>query len=309
MEIQKNEKDKKSMKYLFIMLGLILLLNIGFIFNWYKKSNEKNQQLTTQNQTLGSENTQLKSEIESLETEFNSLKSDNDNLKGQLDEKEKLLAEKLTQIKVMLKKGNLSAQEIEKAKQEINDLKIQIADYKVQIERLQAQVNTLETEKTGLTEELNNERSVTQQQSRTIEAKEKELNKAKRLVLGYISATGVRERKIFGKKEVETDKASKTEEVKVSFTINENSVANTGDKDVFVKIISPDGSPIATKVQTTNFEGTETLYTEKKTIDYNSEKQDVIVYCKKQGDFKKGEYTVEVFSEGFRIGTTKFTLK
>jgi len=77
----------------------------------------------------------------------------------------------------------------------------------------------------------------------------------------------VRERKLSGKKEVTTDKASRTEEIKIKFTLDKNEVSESGDKEIFVKLIGPDGAPITSKVQTTKVDGTETLYTEKKTID------------------------------------------
>ncbi len=307
MEIQQNEKDKKSKKNLILLIGFLLLVNLGIVYKLYN-TNKAKKELVAKNEQLTTSNTALSNEVASLEQEMNSLKSDNENLKGQLSEKESALNQKLVQIKQLLSKGKLSESDVAKARQEIAALKQEIEEYKIQIQQLKEQVVGLENDKVALNENLSAEQAKTTQLTQTVENQSKVISRAQKLVIGTISATAVRERKLFGKKEVETSKASKTEEIKVSFTINRNDVANPGDKDIFVKIIGPDGSPITTKVQTTKVEGTETLYTEMKTVDYQNERLDATVYCKKQGDYTKGQYTVEVFAEGYKIGGTKFTL-
>lgn len=307
MEIQQNEKDKKSKKNLILLIAFLLLVNLGIVYKLYN-TNKAKKELIAKNEQLTTSNTSLSNEVASLEQEMNSLKSDNENLKGQLSEKESALNQKLVQIKQLLSKGKLTESEVTKARQEIAALKQEIEEYKLQIQQLKEQVIGLENDKVALNDNLSAEQAKTSQLSQTVENQSKVISKAQKLVIGSITAVAVRERKLFGKKEVETSKASKTEEIKVSFTINRNDVANSGDKDIFVKIIGPDGSPIATKVQTTKVDGTETLYTEMKTIDYQNEKLDATVYCKKQGDYTKGQYTVEVFAEGYKIGGTKFTL-
>ncbi len=48
-----------------------------------------------------------------------------------------------------------------------------------------------------------------------------------------------------GKKEAETTKARKTEKIKVSFTLGENKIAKTGEKTVYIRIMTPDGKEMA----------------------------------------------------------------
>ena len=198
---------------------------------------------------------------------------------------------------------------LKKAKEAILNLRSQIEDYKNKIAELTQKNEELTNENAGLNETLITEQARSAEKDKAIESQKKTISIAKRLHASSISAAAVRERKMFGKKEVETDKANKVEEIRVKFTIDKNSISDAGDKDLFVKIIGPDGSPITTKMQTTKVDGTETLYTERKTIDYQNEKQDNVVYCKKQGVYPKGEYTVEIFTEGYKIGTSKFILR
>lgn len=308
MEIQQNEKDKKSKTYLAILIGALLALNIGIGVNLYM-SNQKKNELGVKVETLTTQNTQLSTELAEAEAEIKTLQEANQGLEGKLSERDEAIAQKIQQIKMLLSKGKLSAAELQKAKSEIATLRNQIEDYKQQIEKLTQENQQLTAENAGLNENLTAEQQKTAEQAKAIESKNKTISIAKKLHASTITAIGVRERKVFGKKEVETLKASKVEEIKVKFTLDRNEVADEGEKDIFVKIIGPDGSPITSKVQTTKVDGTETLYTEMKTVDYKNQKTDQVVYCKKQGGYNKGEYTVEIFAEGFKIGSSKFTLK
>jgi hypothetical protein len=305
MEIKQNEKDKKSRNLLFLLIAVLAAMNIGIGYSLWNKNKAKEVQIAK----LTVDKTALEKDLQREIAKFDQLTAENEGLKGKLQEQDNALNEKIAQIKLLLKKGNLTESEFKKAKNEISELRLQIENYKLKILELTQQVETLTVEKEGLNEELGSEREKTAEQQRQIENKNKTISLAKRLHAGSISAMGVRERKIFGKKEVETDKASRTEEIRVKFAIDKNEISDSGEKDIFIKIIGPDGAPIASKMQTTKVDGTETLYTEKKTIDYQNAKIEGVVYCKKQGDYSKGVYTIEIFAEGYRVGSTKMTLK
>jgi len=308
MEIQQNEKDKKSKTYLMILIGALLALNIGIGINLWLGNKEK-EELKVQNATLTNDKTALQKELDVQIAEIEAMRTENASLNEQLSDKDNAIEQKIKQIKLLLNKGKLSDAEFKKAKEEIMNLRSQIEEYKMKIAELTQKNEELTAENAGLSESLSTEQARTAEQTRVIEGKDKTIGLAKRLHASSINAAGVRERKLFGSKEVTTDKAARVEEIRVKFTVDKNAVSDAGDKDIFVKVIGPDGSPITGKMQVTKVDGTETLYTEKKTIDYQNEKQDNVIYCKKQGSYGKGEYTVEIFTEGYKIGSTKFTLK
>jgi predicted RNase H-like nuclease (RuvC/YqgF family) len=305
MEIKQNEKDKKSKRYLLILIGILAALNIGIGYNLWNKNKKQEVQITE----LTADKVLLEKDLQEEIAKFEQLSSENQDLKGQLQEQNAALSEKINQIKVLLKKGKLSESDYKKAKAEIAELRSQIDNYKAEIDELKRQVQQLTDENSGLNQELGSEKAKSAEQAKTIESKNRTISLAKRLNAGSISAIGVRERKVFGKKEVETNKAGRTEEVRVKFVLNKNEISDAGEKEIYVKIIGPDGAPIANKVQTTKVDGTETLYTEKKIVDYQNEKLEATVYCKKQGDYPKGTYTIEIFTEGYKIGTTQLILK
>jgi cell division protein FtsB len=308
MEIQQNEKDKKSKTYLMILIGALLALNIGIGINLWLGNKEK-QELTTKVETLTNDKVTLNKEVDDLKTELDALRTENEGLNAQMTEKDLAIEQKIKQIKLLLSKGKLSESEYRKAKEEIASLRGQIEDYKLRIAELTKSVEGLTADKTVLTQNLSEEQARSLEKDKALESKDRTIAMAKRLHSSNISATGVRERKMFGKKEVETEKAAKVQEIKIRFMLDQNLVADPGDKDIFVKIIGPDGAPLASKTETTMVDGTPTLYTEKKTVDYQNEKVEQVVYCKKQGNFTKGEYTVEIFAEGYKVGSSKFVLR
>ncbi len=308
MEIRQNEKDKNSKGYLMILIGVLASLNIGIGYSLYTQNQKKNE-LTSQNIKLTDDNKELLMELEKAELDIKNLQTSNLDLISKLTEKDQAISDKIAQIKTLLSKGKLSISEIAKAKSEIASLREQIAKYKAQIEQLNADLKSEQTKSAGLESDLGNQQAINADQSKTIDQQNKRISLAKKLNASTLIAVAVRERKLFGKKEVEITKASKVEEIKVRFSLDKNEISDAGDKDIFIKIIGPDGSTITSKTQTTKVDGTETLYSQMKTIDYKNEKLEDVVYYKKQGEYKPGEYTIEIFAEGYRIGTTKMTLK
>ncbi len=308
MEIQQNEKDKKSKSYLMILIAILAALNIGIGYTLYKDNQKKNE-LTAQNIKLTDDNKELVLELQKAEEEIKTLQTSNQDLTFKLTEKDQAIADKISEIKTLLSKGKLSTAEVSKAKSEIAMLRGQIAEYKAQIDKLTIDLKNEQTRSAGLESDLGNQQAINADQSKTIDQQNKRISLAKKLNASTITVMGVRERKLFGKKEVETSKASKVEEIKVRFVLDKNEISDAGDKDIFVKLVGPDGSTITSKQQTTKVDGTETLYTEMKTIDYKNEKHEDVLYLKKQSEFKAGEYTIEIFSEGYKIGSSKLMLK
>ncbi len=307
--METQPKDKKSRVYLLILIGILLALNIGILYKMFL-DDKVNKQLNSANHVLTNDIKLLEAELNKSEADLNLLRTENDSLNSELQAKDQDLEAKIKHIKNLLSNNAITTKEYNQAKAEIQALKDEITAYKNQIAELTQRNSELMSENAGLNESLSTEQTRSAEKDKVIASKDKVIAIAKRLHSSSLSATGVRERKVFGKKEVNTDKASKTEEVKVVFTIDKNAVSDVGDKDIFVKLIAPDGSPVTSKVQTTKVDGTETLYTQKITIDYQNEKTvPYSVYCSNQNGFQKGEYTIELYTEGYKIGSTKLTLK
>ncbi len=108
----------------------------------------------------------------------------------------------------------------------------------------------------------------------------------------------------------DTDKASRTDVVKCCFVINENKIARAGKRNVYLRIISPFGSVLGEqKDDEFTVNGHSSIYTAKKEIDYNTSSLDVCMYWDVNNPLTKGDYIVQLFSDGLELGSSKFTLK
>jgi hypothetical protein len=122
--------------------------------------------------------------------------------------------------------------------------------------------------------------------------------------------TGIKKRN--NGKEKETIRVSQLNLLKITFLLNENYVTDKGTKDIYLKIIGPDGSTVYNQIAgsgTFKFQNEESLYSTKKSIEFTNESQNVSIYWEKGSEYTKGLYKAELYCEGFKIGNTEFELK
>lgn len=108
-------------------------------------------------------------------------------------------------------------------------------------------------------------------------------------------------------KQVETDKASRADILKISFTIAENKVAKSGDKVYYIQVIDSKNNVIGEK-KTESFAGNTLSYSFLTTVKF--ENKTVNVSQDLQGkDFEKGNYFVNVFDNGELVSKSSFSLR
>jgi hypothetical protein len=107
-------------------------------------------------------------------------------------------------------------------------------------------------------------------------------------------------------------KVKALEKLRISFNIAENKIARVENKEIYLRLNEPDGSTLfdlATGGGMFTYEGKEIPFTLKTDVLFDNKKPEVgFVYLKGSG-YKPGKYTVELYSEGYIIGTGSFTVK
>ena len=96
------------------------------------------------------------------------------------------------------------------------------------------------------------------------------------------------------------------------YTLLDNPLTKEEPKDVFVRVLDPSGavvSDMANGSGTFTVDGNETIYTTKQTVNYTSNGQNVELLYTRGIPYKPGKYTVELYSEGFRIGSGEFAVR
>ena len=145
-----------------------------------------------------------------------------------------------------------------------------------------------------------------------IKAKEDLIDVGSTLHASNFNIAGVQEKKS-GKEKV-TSTAKKVDKLRITFDLDENRIATSGPKDLYVSITAPDGTPVAVEAlgsgKFTTREGEEKFFTHKVEISYTQgQKQTVSFDWKQNTNFATGSYKIEVYHNGFKIGEGTRELK
>ena len=108
-------------------------------------------------------------------------------------------------------------------------------------------------------------------------------------------------------KQVETDKASRADVLKVSFTIAENQIAKSGDKTYYVQVIDAKNNVLGDK-KTESFGDNSLTYSFKTTVQYENKTVNVSEDLRGK-DFAKGTYFINIFDNDELVSKTSFSLR
>lgn len=107
-------------------------------------------------------------------------------------------------------------------------------------------------------------------------------------------------------------KAKNIDKLKVTFMLADNIVARKDKKNLTMRLIEPSGTVLFDLSTGGGFfkaEGKELAFTENQTIHFDNTKQTVTFYYLKGSTYKVGNYTIELYSDGHKIGETDLQVK
>lgn len=108
-------------------------------------------------------------------------------------------------------------------------------------------------------------------------------------------------------KQIETDKASRADILKISFTIAENQIAKSGDKTYYVQVIDAKNNVLGEK-KTESFGDNSLTYSFKTTVKYENKTVNVSEDLPGK-DFAKGTYFINVFDNDELVSKSSFSLR
>jgi len=109
----------------------------------------------------------------------------------------------------------------------------------------------------------------------------------------------------------ETTRARRATRLATCATIAKNPLSQPGVREVYVRITTSDNTVLAAQDEeqkSFEFNGQPLIYSAKAEVDYQNENTMICVDFDKE-EFSKGEYTIEMFTEGYKIGETKVSLR
>ena len=159
---------------------------------------------------------------------------------------------------------------------------------KKEINKLNSEINTINSSKSEL---------------------ETKVSLASKLNLNSVSVYGITRS---GKEILNSFRSRQTTKIKIEIEISENEVAPIEVKNIMMRIIKPDNNvlfDISKGSGSFKFNKREIFYTTKKEILYNKRSQKLTFEYLKNIEFKSGEYKVEIYTENYMMGKSKFIIK
>ncbi|MEO6685599.1 MAG: hypothetical protein ABIN24_06525 [Dyadobacter sp.] len=309
---QEQKQDRKTLLWAALaVLGLLNLVLVYFIYHEKQENRVKDDIITAKTEEVLFTKTKLDSISAELDTKIAEIQQ----LGGSVDsliELKKQLEKDKEELKNV---NNFSAANFSKKIKSYENVLSQkdtdIANLREELgivtnknQELSQQVTGLESEKQQLNDSVNNYSA----QNREL-AEKVTLASALRteeLLIHAVSAKG---------KERDGDKfkAKRIDKLRVSFKLGDNAVAKQNEKDIYLRILDPDGavlSDMATGSGAFSYNGKEMIYSSKQTVNFTNSRQQVDIFYGRGGiPMKDGKYAIEVYSEGFKIGQGDFTVK
>lgn len=315
--LQPPVNQNKNNRHNYVTAGLIiaLLCSWGYIIWLKSKTQQIIQQKEIVNTNVTSERDELQKELEDATRLYDMIKTSSANMVYSKDsviaKRDKEIAKKKDRIQELLSRVNITVKELAEAKGLIASLNNDITGYRAQVETLQGEKTVLTKEKNKVIEERNKVQKEFDSAAILIRQKEEQIDVATTLHASNFTILGINET---GGKEKKTSTAKKVDKLRISFDIDENRIAQSGLKNIFVCITGPDGKLLAAEAlgsgKFSTRDGEQKLYTRQIDINYTQgQRQTVSIDWKQNTNFEKGDYKIEVYNNGFKIGEGISNLK
>jgi hypothetical protein len=111
-------------------------------------------------------------------------------------------------------------------------------------------------------------------------------------------------------KQIPTERARRSDKIKVCYTIAKNTLVLAGDKELYVQVLDPNNNVLGVNEQI-QFNDKVLNYSLVSKFNYENRNLNICEYVSPNGDdvFAKGRYTINVFNEDELVSTSEFTLK
>ncbi len=291
------ETKPKSGKGLTILLTIVALILLAAVVVLFYRLNDTKKQANETEQYLETQKKSLTNELQDLIGEYDALKTNNDSINLKLTEQQE-------KIKKLLNYQASNVQKIKLYEKELKTLRDVLKSYIAQVDSLTTRNQQLIQENTDVRGRLDVAREENVKLSTEKEDLSSKVQKAAVITTSNIVVTPLNKR---GKDE---DKSTRITKLKVCFTLRENAIAAAGTKEVFIRITRPDEMVLAySESDVFDFQGQQIVYSAKRQIEYENKDLDVCIFWDNNDKIIVGTYTVDIFTDGALIGTTKFTIK
>jgi myosin heavy subunit len=295
---------KKSSKSTIIIaiLSIIVLVQSVKIYLDYQEKVEVKAELATTEEDLASTMQRLNDVKLELDQKIEEIAK----LGGDITELEKAKAEVTAELKRSNSRNSKAIKELKDRLEGYEQL-LKIKDEEIDKlkslnQELFSENRTLKTKQNVLSDSLNR-LNKNKEELATKVAIASQL-KAENIVLVSVNDKGKEKEPPFRKRQLE--------KIKVEFTIGDNKVAPIEGKKILVRVIDQNGQPIFDTTKgsgTFILNGKEEFYTSAQEILFDNTGQKLSFTYDKGSEYTAGNYLVEIYTDGYMMGSTRFEVR
>ena len=295
-----NESSSMSSK---ITIGVLVLVIVG---SWIYFNSSKVDIITTYDNKIAvidSTKAKIQAEFIEVSAKADSLTNQNTSLQGDLLDKSNQIQKLKSNISTILRKQNATDVELAEAKTLIADLNGKVTNLFTDLTKAQAENKDLTAKN-----EVLNTTNTTLNTNLTATQKERERLQdiGSTLHASTFSIQALRIKDDGTEKVTNNTKRANT--IRLSFQIDRNKITPTGSQELFVCNTGPDGKAFSETGKINTREDGAKAYSNKLSVQYEQNKELPVSYDIKNVSFTEGEYLVEIYHNGFKIGEGKTKL-
>lgn len=293
-----DTKNNNGLKVIAGLLGVLLIGTIFYTVSLYQDKEETTAALSQEKQLVVEDLNSLKSEYDKAILESNAT---NEELVAARDN----IAKYLDSVKTM--KADISS--LSRYRRQVNVLKEEREHLLRQVDSLTQSNTMIAMQRDSTFVELEKQTvfsdSLVVQNTQLADAVER----GSALNLSKFTVDAVKERN--SGKLVSTSRAGRTDKFKICFTVADNVIAEAGDREFFIEVLDPQGNVLGGGTSKTDESGASISYSKGTNFYYENKNLDVCDYISKPaGDFREGNYMVNVYDERLKLlVTSQFQLK
>ncbi len=300
-----NETSNNGSKISIVVLVIALIGSWIYFVNTNNTKTEIITNYTAEVAVLDSTKNSIQADFIAASAKVDSLNQENTGLQGELQEKSVAIQKLKMNISNILRKKEATDKELGEAKSmiaelngKVNNLLADLGKAQEENKQLNAQNQELTTQNSSLSSNLNT----------TKKEKERLQDIGSTLHASTFTIQAIRVKSNGSERTTATAKRANL--IRLAFMIDKNKITPSGNQELYVCITGPDGKAIGDGGNFNTREDGARIYANKLSVVYEQNVALPVSYDFKQSNrFTEGEYKVEVYHNGFKIGEGKTALK
>lgn len=256
---------------------------------------------------------EVKAQFSDLKAEYQQMQGDLELAIQEVEVKNTEIIAQKQEIDRIVSKGKITEEELHQAKSIMKNLTdVVLKSYQSRLKNLEGKHTQLLQDRDKLSKEVleskeeivkldekyHKEKKSSERKDIIIKTKDEQINQASRLILSNFTLTGFKVRS--SGKEIQTDKASRIDRIKVSFDIITNPLTASGKKQIYTIIKKPSGEIVSFEnkpMGTFIYQNHRMRYSDEMVFNYTSGEEKTLEFVWDNEDFERGNYTMEIYEK------------